>query len=464
MTKPVVVLGGGCAGLSAALRLQDLGLPVMVAEAREQVGGLAGGMVCGGLHFDFGPHVFHASDPEVFEQVSAVMGSDLKPFRRTIKIRYLDRYFAFPLSPKEILSRLPPSTLLRAAGSLAWHAARSPLARRGAETAESVLRRRYGDVLYRLFFKDYLERVWGLPPAGLSPALARQRLSGLSLGRAVRSTGRRLAQRLGVPARRPAHDGFVETTAGGLFAVPQGFSLIARRMAERIEARGGAIRLAAPVRAILHDGRKASAVELDTDGGRERLDCRAVLSTLPINDAARAFSPALGSEVLRSADRLRFRAIVFVGIKVRRPRVLPSSFMYFREHSFNRVMDLSHFGRTDLPEGSTLLVTETTCDPGDRAWTDDAWIQKAVVSDLRAVDLLSPDEIDEIHVFRARHGYPVYQLGYEEPLKVLLDSFEGFSNVETAGRQGRFQYVNSHLAMAMGRAAADRLAGRLGRR
>jgi hypothetical protein len=58
----------------------------------------------------------------------------------------------------------------------------------------------------------------------------------------------------------------------------------------------------------------------------------------------------------------------------------------------------------------------------------------------------------------------MYTLGYEKALGTLLAAFDGVGNVETAGRQGRFQYVNTHVAMKMGYEAADRLAAALVRR
>ena len=204
------------------------------------------------------------------------------------------------------------------------------------------------------------------------------------------------------------------------------------------------------------------SVEIDGVGGKRRIPCSAIINTLPINEVVRLVSPALPPEALAAAGKLRFRAIVFVGLQVRRPRVLPASFMYFREHSFNRITDLSSFGFDIRPAGSTLLVAEVMCDPNvDRTWDDGAYAAKLVIDDLAREKILAADEIEETHVFRARHAHPMYTLGYEKAAAAAIGAIESLENAETAGRQGRFQYVNTHVAMKMGYEAADRLLNRL---
>lgn len=131
--------------------------------------------------------------------------------------------------------------------------------------------------------------------------------------------------------------------------------------------------------------------------------------------------------------------------------------MYFRQHSFNRISDLAQFGFHITPAGSTMLVAEISCDVNDRAWTDEPFAKQAVLDDLIAEKLLTQDDVIEMHVFRAKHAYPIYTLHYEKHLAILLAAFEQLLNAETAGRQGRFQYINTHIAMKMGYQAADRL-------
>jgi protoporphyrinogen oxidase len=232
-------------------------------------------------------------------------------------------------------------------------------------------------------------------------------------------------------------------------------------MGERLVSAGGEIRLNTEAVGIKREGDRVTAVELRAGARSETLPCAAVINTLPINETAVAFSPSLGADIEKAATALKFRATVFVGVKVKRTRVLRASFMYFREHSFNRITDLSFFDHKIEPAGCTLLVAEVTCDPADRLWSDEQLVKDSVVGDLTREGLVKESEILEIHIFRSRHAYPMYTLGYEQALAACLKAFESLKNFETAGRQGRFQYINTHVAMKMGYEAADRLLSRL---
>lgn len=450
LPAPVLVLGAGCAGLAAALRLLSAGLPVVVVEARERPGGLAGAAGSVGANlFEHGPHIFHASDPEVLAEVQALAGGELRPVSRTIKIRFAGGWFDYPLTLADVAGKLPPATLARAGASLVLRSLQGLVARSGAPTSETVLRRAYGDVLYELFFESYIERVWGRPASAFSPAFARERIPRLgALAAAQKLLARRRAEKT---------EGFVETVAGPLYTTRAGFSLITDRMAQAVRERGGELRLGCAVERLeLSGGRLARAA---TSTGV--LPCSGAISTLPLDEAARMVFPALPAPALEAAGRLSWRGTVFLALHVRRPRVLPAAIAYFREHVFNRVSDLSQLGREIRPAGTTVLVAEINADPSEPLWADDAGLLERALRDLEREGLLSPAELLESKAFRVRRAYPVYALGFEADRAAALRALEGLGNVEAAGRQGRFAYVNTHVAMKMGYEAADRLAGRL---
>ncbi len=53
------------------------------------------------------------------------------------------------------------------------------------ETLEDFFINRFGDRLYRTFFKDYTEKVWGVPCGEISAEWGAQRIKGLSITKAL---------------------------------------------------------------------------------------------------------------------------------------------------------------------------------------------------------------------------------------------------------------------------------------
>ncbi|MBI5650580.1 MAG: FAD-dependent oxidoreductase [Chloroflexi bacterium] len=454
----IAILGAGCAGLSAALRLTQRGYAVVLLEQADHVGGLAGGVHLNGNTYEYGPHTFHTTDPEILNDILTLMGDELIPYRRTILIKFLGNYFSFPLAIRDVLHKLPPQTVLHAGLSLVRHFVSGLLRPPAVETSETILKRYYGNVLYEIFFKTYITSVWGISPAEFSPAFARERIPRMNVLDALEKIRLAIRNRIKQPVQTA---GFVENVEGKLYTTRKGFSLITERMAEQVTQRGGRIELNATVTRLTRQAARVQRIEYTQAGETRQIECAGAINTLAINEMVLMTEPGFDASTLTAARALKFRALVFVGLLVRRPTVLPSSFMYFRQHSFNRISDLAQFGFHITPAGCTLLVAEISCDVTDRAWTDEPFAKTAVIEDLIAEKLLGADEVIETHVFRARQAYPIYTLNYEAHLQTLLQTIAQMTNLETAGRQGRFQYVNTHIAMKMGYQAADRLIAKL---
>ncbi len=431
---------------------------MVLLEKIDHVGGLAGGVRMNGNTYEYGPHTFHTTDPEILRDITMLMGDELIPYKRTIKIKFLGNYFKFPLAIRDVLLKLPLQTVIHAGLSFVWHFVTGMIWKPSVENSETVLKRYYGNVLYELFFKTYITSVWGIPPAGFSPSFARERIPRMNILEFLDKIRMTARNHLGHAVKT---DGYVEKVEGNLYTTKQGFSLITQRMAEEIIKCGGRIELNAVVTKIHREANCVRMVEYIQDKETKRIECRGIINTLPINEAILMMEPLPNPEIVESARALKFRALVFVGLLVRRASVLPSSFMYFRQHSFNRISDLAQFGFHITPNGSTMLVAEISCDVNDRVWIDEELAKGAVLGDLIAEKLLTREEVAEMHVFRAQHAYPIYTLHYEEHLATLLKFIGELADAETAGRQGRFAYVNTHIAMKMGYEAADRLVAKL---
>src|ERR671930_2580167 len=89
--KPTVVIGGGPAGLTAGYLLAKRGLPVVVLEAEDQVGGIAKTAVRDGYRFDLGGHRFFTKATEVDALWHEIMREEFLQRPRTSSIYWRDR-------------------------------------------------------------------------------------------------------------------------------------------------------------------------------------------------------------------------------------------------------------------------------------------------------------------------------------------------------------------------------------
>lgn len=88
--RPVVIVGGGAAGLSAALRLAESGIKVIVLEAGKLLGGRARSFIHSstGLELDWGPHLFMAANPALRSFLERVGATDDVLFSPSLEVSY----------------------------------------------------------------------------------------------------------------------------------------------------------------------------------------------------------------------------------------------------------------------------------------------------------------------------------------------------------------------------------------
>ncbi|MFJ6997253.1 FAD-dependent oxidoreductase, partial [Streptomyces sp. NPDC003090] len=85
-----VVVGGGLAGVTAALRLADAGVRVTLLEGRPRLGGLAFSFRRGDLTVDNGQHVYMRCCTAYRWFLDRVGGTDLAPVQNRLDVPVLD--------------------------------------------------------------------------------------------------------------------------------------------------------------------------------------------------------------------------------------------------------------------------------------------------------------------------------------------------------------------------------------
>src|SRR5882757_5018400 len=114
---PVIVLGGGPAGLTAAYRRAPSDVPVIVLEAEDQVGGLAKTVERDGYRFDLGGHRFFTKALEVDTLWHEILGEEFLLRPRMSRIYWNNRFLDYPLRGPDVLRKLGPIELPRCLAS-----------------------------------------------------------------------------------------------------------------------------------------------------------------------------------------------------------------------------------------------------------------------------------------------------------------------------------------------------------
>ncbi len=430
----LVILGAGPAGLGAALRTARAGHDVVVLERESHVGGAAASIEVAGVRVDLGSHRLHpATPPAVLATLRDLLGDDLQRRARRGRIRLAGRWLRFPLSPTDLLRRLPPSTV----AGIAVDGLLAPWRRPRRDTFAEQVRAGLGPTLLDHFYAPYARKLWGLGPEEISGEQARRRIPTRSVAAA--------AARLLRPSSR-----------GGWFHYPRrGFGQISEALADAASDTGARIELGTAATG-LHATDDGVAVET-ADG---TVHARRCWSTIPLPVLARLWTPT-PPDVRAAASSLTTRAMVLVYLVLGVPRYTRFDAHYLPE-GFTPVTRISEPKNyrdavgTD-PTDRTVLCAELPCAVGDTWWNaDDDTLAVLVTDALRRAELPDPVVVGAA-VHRLPSVYPVYRRGYETAFARLDAWASSLPGVLTFGRQGLFVHDNSHHALAMAWAAADAL-------
>jgi protoporphyrinogen oxidase len=160
LTK-VVIIGAGPAGLTAAYQLCKAGIRSLILEKDRVVGGISRTVNYKGYHFDIGGHRFFTKVKAVDAMWREVLaeGQFLRR-NRLSRIFYNKKFFNYPLVASNALQGLG----IWNSGLIFLSYVRAQLFPEKPEvTFEQWISNRFGKRLYRIFFKTYTEKVWGIP-------------------------------------------------------------------------------------------------------------------------------------------------------------------------------------------------------------------------------------------------------------------------------------------------------------
>ena len=501
--KFAVIAGAGPAGLTAALELlRRSDIVPIVFEAESQVGGISKTINYRGNRMDLGGHRFFSKSDWVMRwwqdilPVAAGQWESNAPLRinyqgqsrhwvpespthaspdavmlirqRLSRIFYRRRFFDYPLT----LSAATLKNLgIIEAMQIGLSYGRAQLARQSPEDSlEDFFINRFGQRLYRTFFKDYTEKVWGVPCRDISAEWGAQRIKGLSVSKAI-------ADAIARPFRNSARTSqkHTETSLIDRFLYPKfGPGQMWEEVARQVAARGGDIHLKHRIAGIERDGLTVTAVkvlDLVADSVR-RVPCDHFVSTMPVCDLIECLKPE-DAQISRIAGALPYRDFMAAGLLLRRmnspggsrivrrglsPRsgpqpdngMPPDNWIYIQEPDvrIGRLQVFNNWSPALVADPATIwLGLEYFCREGDELWSmDNGRFIDFAAAELEKISLINCKDVIDGTLVRVPKAYPAYfgAYGEFESIRAYLDRF---SNLYPVGRNGMHRYNNQDHSM-----------------
>ncbi len=441
----VVVIGAGPSGLTAAYELSRLGVSPTVVEKRDKVGGIARTETYKGFHFDMGGHRFYTKAKEVNQMWAEVLGNEFLRRPRLSRIYYNRKFFAYPIKPLNALLGLGFwQSILVVLSYVKWKLLPYPQ----EESLEEWVTNRFGKRLFRIFFKTYTEKVWGIPCSELRAEWAAQRIKDLSLKTAVLSMFRK-------PKRT------IKTLINEFNYPRLGPGMMWEAVKQRVEARGGTVRLNTDVVRVRRDGKRILSVVVARDGQEDELAGSAFISSMPITEFIAKLDPPAPEPVCQAASKLSYRDFLTVCLVVNKPNLFPDNWIYVHDPTVNvgRIQNFKNWSPDMVPDqNKTSLGLEYFCTEGDNLWTmSDCDLVELGKREVDQIGLARYADVEDGCVFRVEKSYPVYDATYRQHLATVRSFVDGLENFQTIGRNGLHRYNNQDHAMLTGMLAVRNL-------
>ncbi len=504
--KIAAIAGAGPAGLTAALELlRRSNVVPLIFDPDTQVGGISKTVNYRGNRMDLGGHRFFSKSDwvmrwwqEILPIAEDIPGSpeptrisyqrqshEFRPQKlaaassdavmlvrqRLSRIYYRRRFFDYPL--KLNAGTVTNMGLLETAriGLSYGHAQLQP--RVPEASLEDFFINRFGDRLYRTFFKDYTEKVWGVPCSEISAEWGAQRIKGLSIAKA-------LTHGLKTPFRSASDTAqrHTETSLIERFLYPKlGPGQMWEEVARRIALQGGTIRLRHRVIGIERNDSQVTAVTVRDEGtgGVSRVRCDHFVSTMPVRDLVALLQPS-DRRVIHVADRLPYRDFMTAGLLVRKmhattrrsaagPRgngMPPDNWIYIQEPDvkIGRLQVFNNWSPAMVADPETIwLGLEYFCRDGDELWSmQEGSFLEFAACELERIGLLDRRDVLDGTVVRVPKAYPAY-FGEYRDFGRIRSYLDRFSNLYPVGRNGMHRYNNQDHSMLAASRAVDAITG-----
>jgi protoporphyrinogen oxidase len=449
----VIIVGGGPAGLTAAYELSKKGVGAVVFEKDQIVGGISKTVNYKGYHFDLGGHRFFTKVKKVDEMWKDVLRDDFLERKRLSRIYYNKKFFYYPLRPMNALWGLGLwNSFLILASYLYAHA----FPYKQEETFDQWVSNRFGERLYKTFFKTYTEKVWGISCSEIRAEWAAQRIKGLSLVSAVRNA---LISSQG----RNGKQAVIKTLIDRFDYPKYGPGMMWQTVADIVQKKGCNVVTGADVEKIYWNKNRVEAVDIRIDGRTEQTQGDALISSMPVRELVKKLQPAAPEHVLKAADNLNYRDFLTVALIVKKKEVFPDNWIYIHDPGvkLGRIQNFKNWSPYMVPDHEkTCLGLEYFCFEGDALWSmTDRELIELGEKEIAELGLVKAGDVVDGKVVRMPKAYPIYDSDYQESLLTIRQFLSRITNLQLVGRNGMHKYNNQDHSMLTAMLAVENLFG-----
>ena len=443
--KRIVIIGAGPAGLTAAYTLlkNSKNYEVIVLEEESQVGGISKTINYNGNRMDLGGHRFFTKDDEINDIWKEILlKKDFLERPRVSRIYYNKRFFDYPvnLSFKTIRNLGIKDTFVSGFSYI-----KSCFHKLPEENLENFYINRFGKKLYKIFFKDYTEKLWGIEPSKIDSSWGSQRVKGISIKAVLKDYFKRLFK---------IKDKNKETSLIDKFNYPKyGPGMMYEEMAKKVIKLGGTIILNSKVVKI-NKTKKINSITYIKNKKEVNLKCDYLISSMPIKDLICSMND-VDKKVYKIASNLVYRDFVTIGVVLDKMKVkngiVPDTWIYVQssKQKLGRIQVFNNWSKYLVKDKKTIsLGLEYFCNENDNFWnTKDEDLKNFAFEELNEMGLIYDDtKILSYHVERVKKAYPAY-FGVYDKIDVVKAYLNSIDNLYCVGRNGMHRYNNMDHSM-----------------